>query len=103
MANPIVYLFVAIIVILGAYLFSIKSSGRVDAIKLCVELCRNYDGNKTSGPCLSNETVSGWACDIAHYPRYWSDNLEENQCPSYGNNASHFVEVDENCSLIRAL
>ena len=55
----------------------------------------------SSGPCLSNEIIPGWVCDVAHSPRQATDNDPSNQCPEYGVTASHFVEVDENCITIR--
>ena len=55
----------------------------------------------TNGPCLSNEIVEDWVCDVAHSPRQAVDDLPENQCPAYGDKASHFVEVDPDCNFIR--
>jgi hypothetical protein len=55
----------------------------------------------SAGPCLSNEIVPGWVCDVAHYPREERDNDPANQCPEFGISASHFIEVDEACNVIR--
>ncbi len=46
-----------------------------------------------------------WVCDIAHSPRQSEiDDLPENQCSAYREGrAKHFVEVDMNCNLIRAI
>lgn len=80
---------------------SVKSGS---AVQNCIELCRSYKGNLSNGPCLSNEVAPGWVCDVAHSPRLDIDNLPENQCEAYRNGtATHFVEVDENCELIRAI
>ncbi len=72
----------------------------------CVELCiqkLNEGRNLSSGSCLSNEIEPDLVCDIAHNPREAVDDLPENQCSAYREGkAHHFVEVDENCSLIRA-
>ena len=76
------------------------------AIKLCIEKCKdalNSGINLTNGPCLSNRIIEDWVCDVAHWPRQEVDNLKENQCPSYGKEANHFVEVNPNCELIRAI
>jgi hypothetical protein len=76
---------------------------------LCIQLCNsalNADQNLDTGPCLSDNNdewnVNDWVCDIAHSPRLDIDNLPENQCLAYTEGqAHHFVEVDENCKLIR--
>lgn len=76
------------------------------AIKLCIQKCEealNSGVNLTSGPCLSNRIIEDWVCDVAHWPRQEVDNLKENQCPAYGVEASHFVEVDPECKFIRAI
>jgi len=74
--------------------------------ELCISSCsaaleRGEDlGN---GPCLLDpiaETPS-WVCDVAHSPRTDIDNDPANQCSEYGKTASHFVEVDESCEVIR--
>jgi hypothetical protein len=57
----------------------------------------------SSGPCLSNEIVLGWVCDVAHEPREMVDNELENQCPEFGKTASHFIEVSPTCEFIRAV
>ena len=73
----------------------------------CVELClqkANEGQNLSSGPCLTNEIAPDLVCDVAHNPREAIDDLPENQCSAYRNGtAHHFVEVDENCNLIRAI
>ena len=71
----------------------------------CARLCeqRVSEGvDISSGPCLSDNIIDGWVCDVAHWPRIDIDNIKENQCPAYGRSAQHFVEVDENCKVIRA-
>lgn len=69
-----------------------------DVVSDCIKLCQQ-SSNLSSGPCLSNE--GDVVCDVAHEPRMAVDDLPENQCPAFGKTASHFVEVDENCNLIR--
>lgn len=77
-----------------------------ETIDKCVNLCKNVGndiGDLGDGPCLSNNIVDGWVCDMAHYPRVANDNLPGNQCKSYMEGTSkHFVEVDINCNFIRA-
>ena len=56
----------------------------------------------SSGPCLSNEVIPDWVCDVAHSPRIEVDNNPVNQCPAFKQKkAHHFVEVDEECKLIK--
>lgn len=72
------------------------------AINLCIERCNEYEGNLTSGPCLDGDIINNWACDVAHNPREDVDNLITNQCEKYRNGDSEFfVEVDDNCELIK--
>ena len=76
-----------------------------DASRKCVKLCEKArtDGrNLSAGPCLSNELFPNfpWVCDVAHKPRQDIDNLEGNTCAAFGKTADHFVEVDENCTVI---
>lgn len=74
---------------------------------MCEALCRqklNEGQNLSNGPCLANPLPAdapNWVCDVAHNPRQEIDNLPENQCSAFGKTASHFIEVDENCNLIR--
>ena len=101
-----------IIVFLAAVIFGIvvvrstleKESAPL-AIKKCVELCNQAKAkgmDLSNGPCLSNNVVPGWVCDVAHRPRLPIDNETQNQCSAFvEGKASHFVEVDENCNLIR--
>ena len=72
----------------------------------CVDLCGralNAAQDLSSGPCLSNEVIAGWVCDVAHMPRTSVDDDSANQCSAYGNTAQHFVEVDEDCTFIRGV
>ncbi len=76
------------------------------AVDRCVEMCHGAlarGEDLSRGPCLSNQVVEDWVCDVAHWPRLPVDNLPENQCPAYGKTAHHFVEVDENCQVIRVV
>ena len=80
------------------------------AVYTCVFLCKamkNEGQNLDSGPCLSSNSdaweIEDWVCDVAHSPRKAVDNLPQNQCPGYDVTAQRFVEVDPDCSLIRAV
>jgi len=80
-------------------------SGKDDAAAECIMLCELALGDEvdlSEGPCMSEEVIDDWACDIAHNPRTDVDDLETNQCDSWPNEAAHFVELDTNCSLIQA-
>src|SRR3989338_6209470 len=82
------------------------AGGDFGAIDMCVQLCDVELEKKTdlsAGPCLSNSVANGWVCDVAHEPRAETDNNPANQCPEFGKTASHFVEVDERCKVIRAV
>lgn len=59
----------------------------------------------SSGPCISNKLIRDWVADIAHNPRDPAiDDLPENQCEAFLNGtAHHFVELDIDGKLIRAL
>lgn len=76
------------------------------AIIKCQELCQQQlstDGqNFDIGPCLSNEIIADWVCDIAHSPRQTVDDDAANQCSAFRTGqAHHFVEIDGNCNLIK--
>lgn len=86
---------------------TVNQTEKDSAIAACIELCQSSLSNGqdlSNGPCLSNEIISNWVCDIAHSPRQAVDNLAENQCSAYREGlAKHFVEVDANCNFIRAV
>ena len=81
-----------------------SASAKDMATSKCIQSCQDAkDEDLSAGPCLSNKAAEDWVCDAAHSPRQPVDNSPENQCPEYGKTAGHFVEVDENCGLIRAV
>ena len=107
------YVVVAILIILaGAYSYYMSlpdefAKNKDVAIPLCVDLCIKEQSKGTifaDGPCLSEEIAKGWVCDVVHNPRVkLIDNKEQNQCQSYVNKvAKHFVEVNTECSVVRA-
>jgi len=58
----------------------------------------------SDGPCISNEVIPDWVADIAHEPRETVDELPQNQCTAFRDGtAQHFVELDPNGNVIRAL
>jgi len=102
MKIAIIFLFIFILLTSGCIS---QTSIKESAIAKCISLCKQKKDviNLSHGPCLSNNIENDWVCDVAHSPRLPIDNLKENQCPSFGINASHFVEVDEQCNFIRAV
>lgn len=70
----------------------------------CQELCQNaisLGQDLSQGPCLSNNLMPDWVCDVGHIPRQAIDNKPENQCLAFlEKQANHFVEVDGNCTII---
>lgn len=115
MKNSSLIVTISIIVILiGITLFFVnnkeKTSVKNLAIDECIALCKKAKENEvdlSNGPCLSDNNkdwkIKDWVCDVAHWPRKPIDNKPENQCQEFRlGNARHFVEVDENCSFIRA-
>jgi len=85
----------------------VQTTEKDQAIAACIDLCKSSlaEGEDLSnGPCLSNEIISDWVCDVAHSPRLAVDNLAENQCSAYREGlANHFVEVDPSCNFIKAV
>ncbi len=79
--------------------------GASEAVERCVQLCKEAKDrgvDLSNGPCLSNNVAPGWVCDVAHWPRLPVDNDPKNQCEAFRKGiATHFVEVDENCQVIR--
>lgn len=77
------------------------------AITSCLKECEKelaLGAILTDGPCLSQEIVRGWACDIVNKPkRDMIDNNPINQCESYyKNNVKHIVKVTPKCEFISA-
>jgi hypothetical protein len=73
------------------------------ACEIACDYAKRSGQNLSSGPCLLNPIQqTRWVCDIAHNPRQQMDNLPENQCSAYREGrAGFFVEIDEECNLIR--
>lgn len=70
--------------------------------RICIEACKTAAIPLENGPCLLNPIENtDWVCDVAHEPREAIDNQKENQCSEFGKQASHFIEVNPNCELIK--
>jgi hypothetical protein len=69
----------------------------------CKNWCKSYKLNYTlDSQCLGN-LDNYWVCDIAHNPRTLADDEKENTCPDYMKGShNRFVEVDQNCDVIRS-
>ena len=83
-----------------------EQEDKVNATIKCQNLCQNQlttDGaNFDVGPCLSNQIINDWVCDIAHEPRQVVDDDPANQCSAFRTGqAHHFVELDGNCQVIK--
>ncbi len=107
--NTIITLVVVLLLIVIAVfvkIYVIKESpyleNKEQAIKECVDLCKNIRTTKgigALGPCLDNQVVEGWACDVTHNPKIpLIDDAKENKCHGY----RHVVEVDFDCKLVSA-
>ncbi len=79
-----------------------QNSDLESAKNACISACNTSNLNLTNGPCLSNEIIPNWVCDVVHNPRTAVDNLAENQCSAFLVSANHFIEVDTECNFIRA-
>ena len=76
----------------------------VNQAKFLYKLNKETNEDLSLGPCLSNDLLPNWVVDIVHSPRTAIDDLPENQCPSIiEGRAKHFVELDLEGNLIRAL
>jgi len=59
----------------------------------------------SEGPCIAEELpgLPDWVADIAHDPRQPADDDPANQCQRYrSGQAHHYVELDQDGTLIRA-
>lgn len=105
--NLAIVMLLTIALLLGyIYLWNVDAK-KAEVSNLCANLCKeqlNQSKSLSSGPCLSEKIANDWACDVAHNPRQEIDNLPENQCAAFRTEyARHFVEVNENCELLRAI
>lgn len=79
-----------------------KTLATVKCQELCQQTISNDGQDFYKGPCLSNEIIPDWVCDVVNSPRQEVDNNPENQCSAFREGkAHHFVEVDGNCNLIK--
>jgi hypothetical protein len=111
--NIKILIVIALVIVIAAtgfysliYLFMSPPNMAGPPSTACIEKCKSELQSGTdlsNGPCLSNNIATGWVCDVAHSPRTVVDDNPANQCSEYGKSASHFVEVDPDCSFIRAV
>jgi hypothetical protein len=78
-----------------------------EAINNCISACKTEIAKGTilnSGPCLSNNIATDWACDIVSNPRNkLIDDLPDNQCKDYrSGKVRHFVEITPECNYVRS-
>lgn len=110
----IFFLLVGILLVSGCTQASnpIGPTSNTELIKgQCMALCGetlSEGADISDGPCLSDNnpewTIDDWVCDVAHSPREDADDLPENQCSEFREGiAKHFVEIDTDCELIRAV
>jgi hypothetical protein len=91
------------IIFLAGCITNKSEEAKTACIREC-QLALSAGRNLTDGPCLSNEIIKDWVCDVAHSPRIPEiDNKPENQCTAWQVTAHHFVEVDPNCNFIRSV
>lgn len=84
-----------------------QQGGDAERAKLaCIQECKKAleeERDLSNGPCLSDEIIDDWVCDVAHSPRQPIDNDPANQCGAFRKGeAHHFVEVDPNCNFIKS-
>ncbi|MBR9707524.1 MAG: hypothetical protein GOV15_03755 [Candidatus Diapherotrites archaeon] len=98
-------LLVLVTVIGGLYFVLTPLISQNSTADACISICKEHKAvgaDLSAGPCLSNVLADDWVCDVAHSPRMSVDNNPENQCDSYGQTATRFVEVSPDCDLIRS-
>lgn len=98
--------FAVLLVVLTACKKEENSAERL-AIIACEASCLKHKGageDLSRGPCLSDAAMpEGWVCDVAHEERQEVDNIPANQCAAFRlSQASHFVEVNEECEVFRS-
>jgi len=110
--KKLIFIFIIFIFLLGCKNTDFRENLDIDyseqVSRTCEAMCNGAlvkGGNFTNGPCLMDyfETFPGWVCDLVHSPRNEIDDNPQFQCPSYvQGRASHFVEVDMDCRIVRA-
>jgi len=79
-----------------------KTLAQVKCQELCQEKITTNNQDFSVGPCISDEIIPDWVCDIAHDPRQDADDDPANQCSAFRTGqAHHFVEIDGNCNVIK--
>jgi hypothetical protein len=105
----IIFILILLAGILNVYLRNVNDykENKELAINECIKECELFvlKGNiVTDGPCISQEIIKNWACDIVNQPKIkLIDSNPKNQCESYNKNkVKYLVEVTKNCELISA-
>lgn len=95
---------ITIITILSVLIFGCKqdiSSDSDEATRKCQELCKKHlqlDFDISKGPCLAEEIIPDWVCDVS----LSSVDDEDEMCQNLRNKkANHFIEVDTECNLLK--
>lgn len=103
MKLPIIALLIASVILVSGCTQSIDRD-KIRAETACILFCKQAlaKGPLNEGPCISDDFLENWVCDVAHSPRQPVDDDPANQCPAFGKTAHRFVEVDPNCNLIRS-
>ncbi len=106
MRKIIALLAIGIALILGCAAPANSNPEAPAAENACISACqRAAQSNQdlSAGPCLLDPVPgTDWVCDVAHAPREPVDNDPKNQCAAFKEGrASHFVEVNSVCNLIR--
>lgn len=103
----IIFILILLAGILNVYLRNVSDykENKELAIKECIRECELFisKGNiVTDGPCISQEIIPNWACDIVNVPKIkLIDNNLKNQCESYNKNkVKNLVEVTKNCKFV---
>lgn len=72
----------------------------------CVIQCNLAGENQidlSAGPCVAEQIVTGWACDIVHSPPNPVDDIVDNQCVQYPTLVPHIIQVTPLCRFVQAL
>lgn len=83
---------------------AVRDRAQIACIKACKEFEKFFPEDLARGKCIDGAIQEGWACDAVHTPRDPAiDDLAENQCETFRNGTvNHFVEVDQDCGLVRS-
>ncbi len=103
-SSVVVLVLIVLAIIIRVYI--IKESPyleyKEEAIEKCISLCqevRKFDRMDSEGPCLDDNIVPNWGCDVVHTPRVaLIDDANRNRCHGH----KHLVEISFSCELVSA-